>query len=187
MSRTRWLLLAMAVLVGMTPMLASPGVVEAKPGSNKPTVLPIDETFQAPNLTNQCGFDVWVHVFGTLTVKVRPSGDEFGRIRDKHVFSGPGGSMTVKHVENYRYTATTSPDGTFVETVTITGKLLYHIVVPGHGAIGSNNGREILQVTWQFDEELGEYVVVDFQVLFDAGPNNELDDADYAVICELLA
>ena len=37
------------------------------------------------------------------------------------------------------------------------------------------------------DEELGEYVEADFQVPFDAGPNNELDDADFAVICEELA
>jgi hypothetical protein len=56
-----------------------------------------------------------------------------------------------------------------------------------HSAIGNNSGREILQFTWQYDDELGEHVLVDFQVLFDAGPNNELNDADFAVICEELA
>ncbi len=40
---------------------------------------------------------------------------------------------------------------------------------------------------WQYDEELDDYVPVDFHVLFDAGPNDELTDADVAVICERLA
>lgn len=187
MSRTRWLLLTMAFLVGITPLMASAGTVGAAPGPNKPIVFPVDETFQAPNLTNRCGFDVWVHVFGTFTISLRPSGAEFVRIRTQHVFSGPGGSLTVNRVENGTVTATTSPDGTLVETVTATGTLLYHNVVPGHGSIGNNSGREVFQLTWQYDEELGEYVLVDFQVLFDAGPNNELNDADFAVICAELA
>jgi hypothetical protein len=167
--------------------LASPGSLGAAPGPNKPIVFPVDETFPAPNLTNRCGFDVIAHVFGTFTISLRPSGVEFDRIRYQHVFSGPGGSLTVKHIENVKVTATTSPDGTLVETVTATGTLLYHNVVPGHGAIGNNSGREILQFTWQYDEELGEYLLVDFQVLFDAGPNNEVTDADFAVICAELA
>lgn len=187
MSRTRCLLLTMAFLVGITPMMAFPGASGAAPNPNKPIVLPVDETFQAPFLTNRCGFDVWVHVFGTFTIKVRPSGAEFVRVRTQHVFSGPGGSLTVNRVENAKVTVTTSPDGTLVETVTATGTLLYHNVVPGHGSIGNNSGREIVQVTWQYDEELGEYVPVDFQVLFDAGPNNEVTDAEFAVICAELA
>ncbi len=187
MSRTRWLLLAMTLLVGITPVMASPGTVGAAPNPNKPIVFPVDETFQAPNLTRRCGFAVTAHVFGTFTLSVQPSGVEIWRIRYQHVFSGPGGSLTVNHIENVKFTATTSPDGTLVETVTVTGTLLYHNVVPGHGAIGNNSGREILQFTWQYDEELGEYVLGDFQVLFDAGPNNEVTDADFAVICAELA
>ncbi|HYI16126.1 MAG TPA: hypothetical protein VEX37_12095, partial [Thermomicrobiales bacterium] len=170
-----------------TLLMASAGAVGAAPGPNKPIVFPVDDTFQAPNLTNRCGFDVWAHVFGTFTVKVLPSGVEHWRIRYQHVFSGPGGSLAVKHVENVKFTAITSPDGTLVETITARGTLLYHTVVPGHGSIANNSGREILQFTWQYDEELGEYVEVDFQVLFDSGPNDELDDADYAVICAELA
>jgi hypothetical protein len=95
--------------------------------------------------------------------------------------------VTFNHVENVKFTTTISPDGTLVETVTATGTLLYHNVVPGHGAIGNNSGREVFQLTWQYDEELGEYVEVDFQVLFDAGPNDELTDAEFAVICAQLA
>ena len=187
MSRTRWLLLAMALLVGITPLMASPGAVGAEPEPNKPIVFPVDDTFPAPNLTNRCGFDVWAHVFGTFTFQVLPGGGEHWRIRYQHVFSGPGGSVTYNHIENVKYTATSSPDGTLVETIMAPGTLLYHSVVPGHGAIGNNSGREILQFTWQYDEELGEYVLVDVQVLFDAGPNDELSDADYAVICAELA
>jgi hypothetical protein len=187
MSRTRWLVLAMALLIGITPLMAPPGTGGAAPGPNQPVVFPVDETFPAPNLTNRCGVAVTAHVFGTFTVKLLPGGVEIWRIRYQHVFSGPGGSLTVNHIENVKFTATTSPDGTLVETVTATGTLLYHNVLPGHGSIGNNSGREILRFTWQYDEELGEFVLVEFQVLFDAGPNNEVSDAEFAVICEELA
>jgi hypothetical protein len=187
MSRTRWLVLALTVLASIMPVLASPGSVAAAPGQNKPIVFPVDDTFPAPNLTSRCGFAVTAHVFGTFTLKVLPSGVEHWRIRYQHVFSGPGGSLTVQHIENVTFTMTTLPDGTLVETDTARGTLLYHPVVPGHGAIGNNSGREVVQFTWQYDDDLGEYVLVDVQVQFDAGPNNELDDADYAVICAELA
>ncbi|MDQ3044355.1 MAG: hypothetical protein M3R06_04275 [Chloroflexota bacterium] len=187
MPRTRWLLLAMALLVGITPLMASPGTVGAVPGPNKPIVFPVDETFPAPRLTRICGVDVTAHVFGTFTVKMLPSGLEIDRIRYQHVFSGPGGSLTYNHVENVKFTTTTSPDGTLVETFTATGTLLYHSVLPGHGSIANNSGREVFQITWRYDEELDEWVEEDFQVLFDAGPNDELTDAEFAVICEQLA
>ncbi len=180
--------LAMALLVVITPLIASPGTAEAAPEPNKPIVLPVDETFLAPMSTNRCGFDVWVHVFGTFTVKVLPNGVELDRIRYDHVFSGPGGSVSVNHIENVKYTATTSPDGMLVETITATGQLLYHDVVPGHGSFNNNSGREVLQITWQYDEELGEYVEVDFQVVFEAGPDNNFDDGVFwAEFCAVLA
>ncbi len=188
MSRLRCLLLAMAALIGIVPVLASPGSVGAEPGPYKPIVLPVDETFLAPNLTRHCGVPIEAHVFGTVTAKLLPTGVQTEHVRLEYVFSGPGGSLSnLSLVENVKITTTTSPDGTLVETVTATGKLLHHNVVPGHGALANNSGREIVQFTWQYDEELGEYVLVDFQVLFDAGPINELTDADFAVICEALA
>jgi hypothetical protein len=187
MSRTRWFLLALAFLVGISALMATPGSGRAAPAPNKPTVLPVDETFLAPNLTNRCGFDVWTHVFGTFTFKVLPNGIELDRLRVQYVFSGPGGSQAVDRIENVKYTATISPDGTRVETITASGALAYHQVVPGHGSIGNNSGREIVQLTWQYDEGLGDYVLVEELVLFDAGPNDEVDDADFAVICAELA
>jgi hypothetical protein len=42
--------------------------VGAAPGSNKPIVLSVDETFPAPNLTNRCGIAVSAHVFGRFTL-----------------------------------------------------------------------------------------------------------------------
>jgi hypothetical protein len=186
MLRTRWLMLVIAVLVGMTPLIVSPGVAGAAPNPNKPIVFPVDDTFQAPNATINCGVDIWVHVFGTFTVKVLPNGVEHWRIRYDHVFSGPGGSVSVNHIENVKFSAITSPDGTLVETITASGQLLYHDVVPGHGSFNNNSGREVLQITWQYDEELGEYVEVDFQVLFEAGPDNNFDDAFWAEFCALL-
>ncbi len=186
MSRTRWRLLAM-ILLGITPVLAFPGFVGAEPHPNKPIVLPVDETFPAPNLTRRCGFPVTAHVFGTVTIVSTPGGVYLERIRFEHVFTGPGGSLTVNRVENVKVTTTTSPDGTLVDTITATGTLMYHFVVPGHGSIANNSGREVFQITYQYDEELGEYVEADFQVPFDAGPNNGLTDAEFAVICEALA
>jgi hypothetical protein len=187
MSRTRWFFLAIVVLVGIAPLMILPGAVGAEPNPNKPIVLPIDSTFPSPTLTNRCGVDVWTHLTGTFAFKVLPNGVEHDRIRTEYVFSGPGGSFAVKHIENVKYSATFSPDGTLVETITATGQLRFHVVVPGYGTLDNNSGREVLQITWQFDEELGEYVEVDFQVLFDAGPNDESSDADYAVLCAILA
>lgn len=185
--RARWLLLAMALLVGMAPLIASPGAAGAAQNPNKPVELPVDETFPAPNLTAQCGFPVTAHVFGTFTFNVQPSGVELWRIRYDHVFSGPGGSVSVNHIENVKFTSTTSPDGTIVDTITATGTLLYHNVLPGHGSIGNNSGREIIQITWQYDEASDTWVEVDFQVIFDSGPNDGFSDEDFALICAELA
>ena len=181
------LMVVLVALTIMTPSMAFPGTIAVAQGPNAPIVETVDVTFPAPNLTRMCGFDVTAHVFGTFTFKVLPNGVELQRIRYEHVFSGPGGSVSFSHVENAKFTTTTSPDGTFVDTFTVTGTLLYHNVVPGYGSIGNNSGREILQFTWQWDEELGNYVLVDEQVPFDAGPNDDLSDADFAVICDQLA
>jgi hypothetical protein len=177
----------MTLLVVTVPLIATPSGVGAAQNPNKPIVLPVDETFPAPNLTDQCGFGVTARVVGTFTFKALPNGVELQQIRYQHTFSGPGGSVSVNHIENVKFTTTTSTDGTIVDSFTITGTLLYHNVLPGHGSIGNNSGREILQFTWQYDEELATYVEDDFQVLFDAGPNNELDKADFALICAELA
>ncbi len=187
MSRTRWLLLAMAFLVGITPLMASPGTVGAAPNPNKPIVLPVDETFPAPNLTRRCGFPVTAHVFGTVTIVSTPGGVQIEHVRFEHVFTGPGGSQTVNQIANVKINMTTSPDGTLVETITLTGQLMYHQIVPGTGSIGNNSGRIVEQVTYQYDQELKEWVEVDFQVLFDSGPNDELTAADFALICAQLA
>jgi hypothetical protein len=187
MSRVRWFLLAMTAVVALTPALASPRAVGAAPGANKPIVLSVDETFPALKLTSHCGFAVTAHVVGTLTVKVLRDGVELDRIRYEHVFSGPGGSFAVTHTENVSLTSTVSPDGTRIDTITARGTLIYHAVVPGQGSVGNNSGREILEFTWRYDEAVGDYVLVDEQVRSDAGPNDELTDADYAVICAELA
>ena len=190
MTRTRWLVLALVFLAGLTPLIAAPGSVGAAPGpnANKPTVIYIDDTFLAPNLTLQCGFDVWAHFVGTITTSVRRDGVVIDRVNLRRIFTGPGGSLTVVDVGVDKITETISPDGTTVViTVTASGSLPYHQVVPGHGSVGNNSGHEILQVTLEWNEATGEYVEVDFQVLFDAGPNDELTDADFAVICAELA
>ncbi len=186
MFRTRLLLLAVAIVVGMAPLIASPGTAGAAQNPNKPVELSVDETFLAPNLTSRCGFDVWAHVYGTFTIKAHPGGADLLRFRYTHTFSGPGGSVSVKRVENARATLTVSPDGTEVESITATGTLMYHMVLPGHGSIGNNSGREVFQVTWAQDAS-GNWYEVDYQVFFDSGPNNELSDAEFALICEYLA
>jgi hypothetical protein len=187
MSRPRQLLLALALLAVLTPLTAPLGIAWAAQNPNKPIVEYVDVTFQAPNLTRECGFDVYANVVGTVTFKVLPNGVELVRFRYEHIFSGPGGSVTVKRAENVKYTATLSEDGTLVETFTLTGTLMYHMVVPGYGSIGNNSGREVFRDTWQYDEDADGYVLVDSETLFDAGPNDELDDADFEVICGLLA
>ena len=186
MPRTRWLLLALALLLGLTPLLATPRLVGAQSSPYKPTVIPVDVTFEAPFLTSFCGFSVMVHVTGTLTIATRPGGVGFEQLRFQYEFTGPGGSRTIKVIENYKYTTVASPDGTLVETLTITGRLRYHNIVPGLGSISGNSGREVLLITYEYDEELGEYVEVEVQVLFDAGLNDEPTDADFEIICAIL-
>jgi hypothetical protein len=185
MSRMRLLLLAMSLLVGMTPLIVPPGASAQNP--NRPIVLTVDDTFEAPNLTRECGFSVEAHLSGTFTFKVLRNGLELDRLRLTYTFTGPGGTTSLDRVENIRYAATFSPDGTLVEDVTATGTLLHHNVLPGEGSLGNNSGREVFQITWQYDEDLDEYVEVDFQILFDAGQNDEVDDAEFALICERLA
>lgn len=190
MTRTRWFLLAMVFLAGLTPLMVSPSSVGAAPGpnANNPTVIDIDDTFLAPNLTRRCGFDVWAQFVGTITTSVRRDGVLIERVNLRRIFTGPGGSLTVVDVGVNKITETISPDGTTVVlTITAAGSLPYHQVVPGQGSVGNNSGREVLQITLEWDEAAGEYVEVDFQVLFDAGPNDELTDEDFALICEQLA
>ncbi len=190
MSRTHWRLLAMVLLAGLAPLMTAPGLVGAAPGpnSNKPTVTYIDDTFLAPNLTRQCGFDVWAHFVGTITSSVRRDGVLIERVNLRRIFAGPGGSLTVVDVGVDKLTETISPDGTTVViTIATTGSLPYHFVVPGHGSVVNNAGHELLQITLEWDEAAGEYVEVDFQVLFDAGPNDGVTAADNAVICAALA
>jgi hypothetical protein len=151
-------------------------------------VVSIDDTFLAPNLTAHCGFDVWAHVVGTIRTSVQRNGVEIDRVNLRWIFSGPGGSQTVVDTGVDKITETVSPDGsTVVVTITSNGSLPYHQVVPGSGSVVNNSGHEIVQITLQRDEATGEYVEVDFQVLFDAGPNDEITDEDFAVICEALA
>jgi hypothetical protein len=190
MSRTRWLSLVIALLAAIVPSTAFFGAVDAKPGNpNKPIVIPIDETFQAPNLSNQCGFYVEAHVYGTFTLKVLRNGIEIDRERYDYDFTGPSGVTlsSIHLVTNIKYTATYSPDGRLVESITASGALANHVVVPGYGSLANNSGHEIFQLTWQYDESVGDYVLVDEQVWFDSGPNDELTAAEYAVICAYLA
>jgi hypothetical protein len=189
MSRIRWFLLAMVLLAGLAPLMPSPDGVRAAPGpnSNKPMVTYIDDTFLAPNLTAQCGFDVWAHFVGTIRSSVRKDGVLIERINLRRIFTGPGGSLTVVDTGVDKITETISPDGTtIVITITSNGSLPYHTVVPGHGTVANNAGHEVIQITLEWDEAAGEYVEFDFQFLADAGPNDDFSDADYVVICAAL-
>lgn len=176
-------LFAVAFLVALVAPLAAPGAAQ---NPNKPVVEEVDVTFLAPNLTAQCGTDIYAHVVGTVTFKHQPNGTTLVRFQYDHIFSGPGGSISVNRTENSKIQLTVLPDGTEVEYITTSGTLMYHMVIPGHGSIGNNSGHEILQLTWQFDEASGEWVVIDEQVFFDSGPNNEISEADYEVICSVL-
>jgi hypothetical protein len=100
--------------------------------------------------------------------------------------------VTVNRTENIRFSLTILDDGTEVEDLTITGTLMYHMVIPGYGSLANNSGREILQFTWQWDEGEGEgddgaWILIEEQVFFDTGPNNELSDAEFAIICAQIA
>jgi hypothetical protein len=187
MLRKHHLSLALAVLVAITSVVAAPLAPAAAQNPNKPVTEYVDDTFPAPNLTAQCGFKVTARVTGTFTFHVKPDGTELAHIRFQHTFTGPGGSVTVNRTENVKFTLTILEDGTEVEDLVISGTLMYHMVLPGHGSIANNSGREILQLTWQWDEDLEDWNLIDEQVFFDAGPNDALSADEFAIICALLA
>jgi hypothetical protein len=188
MSRIRSILLSFACLAGIVPLVAAPSSIAAAPGPNpnKPIVIPVDDTFQAPNLSTQCGFYVEAHVYGSFTFKVLRNGIEMDRLHVTYDFTGPGGTTTTHRVENVKYTATYSADGILVESITASGDLAYHVIVPGSGSLGNNSGHEVVQLTWQYNEGTGEYDLVDEQVWFDSGPNDDVTAEDYAIICGVL-
>ena len=106
----------------------------------------------------------------------------------RRIFTCPGGSLTVVDTGVDKITETVLPDGnSIVLNITTTGSLPYHQVVPGEGTVGNNAGHEILQITLQWDGAAGEFTEVDFQVPFDVGPNDEVTDEDFAVMCDYLA
>ena len=187
MLRGRLVLFAMVFLAAMTSIAGFAGNAAARsdPNPNKPVVEIIDLTFKASTLTARCGFDVWVTVYGTATSKFQSNGVLMEHYRYDHTFTGPGGSFTVNHTENVKYTAVVLEDGSMVETIRATRTLLYHNVVPGYGAIANNSGHEAIQFTWVWNG--GAYVLADIQVLFDSGSNNGLSDEDFQVLCGLLA
>lgn len=180
------LLLALTALVAITSLVAAPLAPAAAQNPNKPVVEYVDDTFLAPNLTRICGFYVWANVSGTVTYHIKPDGTELAHIRFQHTFTGSGGSVSVNRVENVKYALTILEDGTEIEDLTVAGQLMYHMVLPGHGSIANNSGREVLQLTWQWDEVHG-WNLIDEQVFFDAGPNDGFSEADFAIICALLA
>jgi hypothetical protein len=170
--------------------MASSGTVAAAPEakSNKPTVIYIDDTFEAPNLTRECGFSVTAHFVGTIRVSVQHNGVQIERVNLRRIFTGPVNSLTVIDTGVDKITETVSSDGsTVVLEITSNGSLPYHQVVPGSGSVVNNAGHEVIQVTLQRDEATGDYVEVDSQVLVDAGPNDEITDEDFTVICDYLA
>ena len=98
-------LLALVMLVATMSLAVAPmGTAALNP--NTPVTEYVDVTFEAPNLTAMCDFDVWANVAGIFTYQSRPGGIEFLRFRYTHTFSGPGGSVSVHRVENARYALT---------------------------------------------------------------------------------
>ena len=188
MLRRRLVLFAMVCLAVMTSVAGFAGNAAARsdPNPNKPVVEIVDVTFPAPTMSAQCGFDVSVNVYGTFTAKVLNNGVLRLQFHYDHTFIGPGGTFSVNHTENIRDMTVVLEDGSMVQTIRATGNLLYHTVVPGYGTIGNNSGNETIQFTSVWNETTEEYELVDVQ-FFDAGPNNELSDEDFQVLCGLLA
>jgi hypothetical protein len=191
MSRTRWFLLALTCLIGITPLIASPGSVGAAPGPkpNKPIVLSIDDLFLAPNLTDNCGFDVWAHFVGTIKTSWRRSGIQVDQYHIERTYTGPSGN-SLRQMDTGPSTISewVSEDGqTIVLSITNSGQIPHHMVVPGYGSIANNSGHEVLQITLQWDATVGGYVEVDFQVLLDAGQSDDLTADEWTAVCNYLA
>lgn len=176
MSRTR---IAIAVLALFGALLALPGGALAA----KPQTIAVDDAVVDDFLTDACGFEVLHTVAGTIRVSEDAQGFVLARFSLKHTLTGPGGSLAFPDVGIDKLLAVDADSGTRVETVLATGVLGIRIVVPGHGVVAANTGREIRVFT--IDPATGE--VTDFRLEADTGLDRQLDAAGLAAVCAALA
>jgi hypothetical protein len=171
-------------LVALVTLALTVGQAAASVPTGKPITIPIDDTFVAPRLTANCGFEVTQHITGTIRVTEDPDTGAFlTRIALKRTFSGPGGSLTFPDVGLDKLLSRTIDGDILVDVIASSGVLPFRFVIPGHGIIAANIGRDVVSIT--VDLSTGEEL--DFVILEDAGLNLEFTDEDVAIICDYLA
>lgn len=166
-------------------MLALPvGHVAASVPTGKPTTIPIDDTFVAPNLTANCGFEVIAHFHGTIRVTEDPETGAFlVRYAIKRDFIGLGASLTSPEVGLDRLVSQTIDGDILVLVIASSGVLPHHLTVPGYGVIDANTGHQIVEIT--IDLSTGEEL--DFVFLKDVGLTIKVTAEEFAIICDYLA
>jgi hypothetical protein len=171
-------------LVALVMLALAVGQAAASVPTGKPITIPIDDTFVAPNLTANCGFEVTLHEYGTIRVTEDPETGAFlARVALKRTFSGPGGSLTFPVVGLDKLLSRTIDGNILVDVVASSGVNAVRWVIPGHGIVVANIGRDVVRIT--VDLSTGEEL--DFVVLEDAGLNLDLTDEALAIICDYLA
>ena len=146
-------------------------------------VFDVNDVFVDEFLTEGCGFEVIHTVTGRIKVSADQDGFFIARFALKHTVTGPGGSLTWPDVGIDKLLSVTDDGVTRVETIAATGVLGIRIVVPGHGVVEANTGREIRVITFDLVNE----EIIAFQVLFDKGNSEPFDEGDMAIICGALA
>jgi hypothetical protein len=175
----RFLVALVAVVMVALPV----GQAAASVPTGKPTTILVDDTFVAPNLTANCGFEVIAHFHGTIRVTEDPeTGAFFVRYAIKRDFIGPGASLSSPDVGLDRLVSQTIDGDILVLVIASSGNLPYQVAIPGYGIVASNTGLQVVEIT--IDMSTGEEL--DFVFLTDVGLNIEITPEGFAILCDYL-
>jgi hypothetical protein len=151
--------------------------------TGQPVTVQIDDEFVESSFTAGCGFEVIMHVNGSIRVTEDPeTGDWMARYALKRSLTGRGGSLSFPDDGLDKVISVVIEGDIAVLELATHGVLPYQLVVPGYGPVAANIGRDLYQFTINLSTgEESDFVLVD-----DAGLNLELNDEGLAAICDLL-
>lgn len=157
---------ALLALIAAAPSLAAPPTF---------TVIPVDNTFEFPYVSDACGFPVVFHEEGR--VKIAEHVDRSGSLTQviitsiqwKIAFTNPATGASIESASPLPVKITFEPDGT--ELVARLG-LNFALTVPGQGLISLETGKIVL-------DQAGA-------IRFEAGPHPFIR-GDLAPLCDALA
>jgi hypothetical protein len=145
------------VLMAVTAITSTGPAIAARPETHR---MHVDDTFLS-RISEDCGYDVLLHLEGTITVTDFTNRDgtvtrtlvTYPALFFTFINAATGEAVTSRSpdVEHYRY----NDDGSL--TLTVTG-LVMHVVVPGEGVQAAQAGRFVVTIDADGNETVTEPV-----------------------------